>query len=33
MLVPGQVIFFPMARGRGTVRVRRKFVKFRCSLV
>ena len=33
MFVPGQVIFFPVARGRGTVRVRRQFVKFRCTLV
>jgi hypothetical protein len=29
MLVPGQVIFFSMARRRGTVRMGRKFVKFR----
>jgi hypothetical protein len=33
MLVPGQVIFFPVARGRGTVRMRRKFVKLCRSLV
>jgi len=33
MFVAGQVIFFSMARRRGTVRMGRKFVKFRCSLV
>jgi hypothetical protein len=33
MLVPGLVIFFPMVRGGGTVRVRGEFVEFGSSLV
>jgi hypothetical protein len=33
MLVSGLVIAFRMACGRSTVRVRRKFVEFGCSLV
>ena len=33
MLVSGLVIFFPVVRGCGTVRVRGEFVKFSSSLV
>jgi hypothetical protein len=33
MLVPGLVIFFPMVRGGGTVRVCGEFVEFGSSLV
>jgi hypothetical protein len=33
MLVPGLVIFFPVVRGGGTMRVRSKFVELRSSLV
>ena len=33
MLVPGLVIFFPVVRGSGTVRVCSEFVEFGSSLV
>jgi len=33
MLVPGLVIFFPMARGGGTVRVGGEFMELGSSLV
>ena len=33
MLVPGLVIFFPVVRGGGAMRVRSKFVELRSSLV
>ena len=33
VFMPGQMIFFPMVRGRSSVRVSGKFVKFGSSLV
>ena len=33
MLVPGQVIFFPVMRGGGAVRVRSEFMELRGSLM
>jgi hypothetical protein len=33
MLVPRQVIFFPVVHRRSAVRVRRQFMKFRSSLM